>query len=241
MPKNKSVKYKASDITQRLVVERLRVYNRRVNQLKKKGGAYELLENKTVKDIVSGKTDGEIARELNQLEKLGQKEQQKLVKYSKKSETEVPKFVREQIERELKKANKLSQKMREKLKPSKDAGTLSTLESENLKPLTKGSGASLKAIKARRESIRNRGKESYYSDAIKRYKANYIKALREELGAYADKVIRKIEQIDPYRLYDAMSDPEYGGDLQISYIYGAQAAAEKAETILNAIDKLGLV
>ena len=241
MAKKKSVKYKASDITQRLVVERLRVYNRRVNQLKKKGGSYELLENKTVKDIVSGKTDGEIARELNQLEKLGQKEQQKLVKYSKESETEVPKFVREQIERELRKANKLSQKMREKLKPSKEAGTLTSLESENLKPLTKGSGASIKAIKIRRESIRNRGKESYYNEALVRYKENYIKAVKNELGIYADKVIEKVNKISPDKLFSAINDVEYGADMAITYVYGKQAAKEKADTILNAIDKLGLV
>lgn len=233
--------YKASDITQKLIVRRLQVYNRRVNKLKKLGGSYELLQNKTVKDIITGRTDAEIARELNQLEKLGQKKQQAFVKYSRGSDVKVPLYFRNEIERELRRANRLSEKQRQGMTPSKEAGNLSTIESENLRAITKGSGASLKEISIRAKTIRNRAKQSYYDAGYERYKENYIKAVRQEMGMYADDLIRKLEKISGRNLYLAIFDVEYGSDLQISYMYGEQAVSEKFDIIDNALGKLGLI
>lgn len=233
--------YKASDITQKLIVRRLQVYNRRVNKLKKLGGSYELLQNKTVKDIITGRSDAEIARELNQLEKLGQKKQQSLVKYSRGSNVKVPLYFRNEIERELRRANKLSEKAREGMQPSKEAGNLSSLESENLRAITKGSGASIKAISIRAKSIRNRANQSYYEEGYERYKNNYLNAVRMEMGIYADELIRMIDKISGRNLYLATFDVEYGSDLQINYMYGDQAVSEKYDTITNALDKLGLI
>lgn len=233
--------YKASDITQKLIVRRLQVYNRRVNKLKKLGGSYELLQNKTVKDIITGRTDAEIARELNQLEKLGQKKQQTLVKYSRESTVKVPLYFRNEIERDLRRANKLSEKVRAEMHPSKEAGNLSTLESENLRAISKGSGASLKAIEKRAKSIRNRSKESYYTDLLNQYKENYKEAVRKELGIYADSLNAMIDKIDSKQLYLAIFDEMYGSDMEIIYVYGEQAQEERYNTIVNAIEKLGLI
>lgn len=233
--------YKASDITQKLIVRRLQVYNRRVNKLKKLGGSYELLQNKTVKDIITGRTDAEIARELNQLEKLGQKKQQTLVKYSRESNVKVPLYFRNEIERELRRANKLSEKARAEMHPSKEAGNLSSLESENLRAITKGSGASLKAIEKRAESIRNRSKESYYTKLLNQYKENYKEAVRKELGIYADSLNAIVDKIDAKQLFLAIFDEMYGSDMEINYVYGEQAQEERYNTIVNAIEKLGLI
>ena len=233
------MKYKASDITMKLVSQRIGVYNRRVNKLRKLGGSFELLQNKTVKDVIKGKNNGQIATELNFLEKLGNKENQKLVKYNKTSSEKVPKFFKEHVKRELRRANRNIAKQLDLISPSKEAGTLSTIVTENLKPLNLGKGGSIKEIQSRLKSIERRANPNYYSEGNKRYKENYIKALRNELGIYAQDLIDRVSKIPPEKLVGYLSDKEYGSDLENKFVYSELEMQYRAEVISNALSHFG--
>lgn len=233
------MKYKASDISTQLVRQRLAVYNRRVNKLRKLGGSFELLQNKTVKDIITGKTDVQIALELNFLEKLGNKESQKLVQYNKTSNEKVPKYFKEYIKRELRRANRNTAKQMKLISPSKEAGTLSTIVTENLAPLNLGKGGSIKEIQLRLKSIERRAKPDYYTKGNERYKKNYIKALRNELGIYAQDLIERVSKIPAEKLVGYLSDKEYGSDLENKFAYSELEAHYRAEVISNALTHFG--
>ena len=233
------MKYTASDATYRLIHQRVAVYNRRVNKLRKLGGPFEVLQNKTVGDVVKGRTDGQIARELNFLEKLGNKENLKLVQYNKTSNEKVPKFFKEYINRKLRMANRNTAKQRKLISPSKEAGTLSTIVTENLKPLDLGKGGSMEEILSRLKSIERRANPSYYTEGNKRYKKKYIKALRNELGIYAKPLIDRVSKIPAGQLVGFLSDKEYGSDLEINYMYSELEAQNRAEVISNALSHFG--
>lgn len=233
------MKYKASDISMKLVHQRIAVYNRRVNKLRKLGGAYEVLQNKTVGDVVKGRSEYQIAIELNSLEKLVNKENLKLVKYNKTSNVEVPKFYKDYINRKLRIANRNTARQRKLISPSKEAGTLSTIVTENLKPLDLGKGDSIKEIQSRMKSIERRANPSYYPVGNERYKKHYIKALRKELGIYAQPLIDRVSKIPPGQLVGFLSDKEYGSDLEINYMYSELEAQHRAEVISNALSHFG--
>ena len=233
------MKYKASDVTYRLINQRLAVYNRRVNKLRKLGGPFEVLQNKTRGDIVKGRSDYQIAMELNFLEKLGDKENLKLVQYNKTSNEKVPKFFKDYINRKLRIANRNTARQRKLISPSKEAGTLSAIVTENLKPLDLGKGGSIKEIQSRMKSIERRANPSYYPEGNKRYKKNYIKALRAELGIYAPALIDRVSKIPAEQLVGMLSDKEYGSDLEINYMYSELEAKNRAEVISNALSHFG--
>lgn len=233
------MKYTASDITYRLIHQRVAVYNRRVNKLRKLGGSFELLQNKTVGDVVKGRTEGQIAKELNFLEKLGNKENQKLVQYNKTSNEKVPKFFKEYVKRELRRANRNIAKQLKLISPSKEAGTLSTIVTENLKPLNLGKGGSIKEIQSRLKSIERRANPNYYTEGNERYKRNYIKALRNELGIYAQDLIDRVSKIPAEKLVGYLSDKEYGSDLENKFAYSELEAQYRAEVISNALSHFG--
>lgn len=233
------MKYKASDVTYQLINQRLAVYNRRVNKLRKLGGPFEVLQNKTRGDIVNGRSDYQIAMELNFLEKLGDKENLKLVQYNKTGNVKVPKFFKEYINRKLRIANRNTARQRKLISPSKEAGTLSTIVTENLKPLDLGKGGSIKEIQSRMKSIERRSNPSYYPEGNKLYKKNYIKALRKELGIYAQPLIDRVSKIPEGKLVGFLSDKEYGSDLEINYMYSELEAQNRAELISNALSHFG--
>lgn len=233
------MKYKASDISTRLVRQRVAVYNSRVNKLRKLGGSFDLLQNKTVKDVIKGRTEGQIAKELNFLEKLGNKENLKLVQYNKTSNEKVPKFFKDYINRKLRMANRNTAKQLKLISPSKEAGTLSTIVTENLAPLDLGKGGSVKEIQSRLKSIERRANPNYYSEGNKRYKENYIKALRNELGIYAQDLIDRVSKIPPEKLIGFLSDKEYGSDLENKFVYSELEAQYRAEVISNALSHFG--
>lgn len=233
------MKYKASDISMKLVRQRIAVYNRRVIKLRKLGGPFEVLQNKTVKDVIKGRSDYQIANELNFLEKLGDKENLKLVQYNKTSNEKVPKFFKEYINRKLRIANRNTARQRKLISPSKEAGTLSSIVTENLKPLDLGKGGSTKEILSRLKSIERRANPSYYPEGNKRYKKNYINALRKELGIYAPALIERVSKIPAEQLVGFLSDKEYGSDLEIKYMYSELEAQNRAEVISNALSHFG--
>lgn len=238
-PPQTFMKYKASDISTQLVRQRLAVYNRRVNKLRNLGGSFELLQNKTVKEIITGKTNAQIATELNFLERIGNKENQKLVQYNKTSSEKVPKFFKEYIKRELRRANRNTAKQLKLISPSKEAGTLSTIVTENLAPLNLGKGGSIKEIQSRLKSIERRANPKYYSEGNDRYKKNYIKALRNELGIYAQDLIDRVSKIPAEKLVGFLSDKEYGSDLENKFVYSELEAQYRAEVISNALSHFG--
>lgn len=233
------MKYKASDVTYRLIHQRVAVYNRRVSKLRKLGGPFEVLQNKTVGDVVKGRSDYQIAIELNFLEKLGNKENLKLVQYNKTSNEKVPKFFKEYINRKLRIANRNTARQRKLISPSKEAGTLSTIVTENLKPLDLGKGGSIEEILSRLKSIERRANPSYYPEGNKLYKKNYIKALGKELGIYAQALIDRVSKIPAEQFVGMLSDKEYGSDLENSYVYSELEAKYRAEVISNALSHFG--
>lgn len=97
------MKYTAGNLRTRDIDKEIRAYNRRLLQLQSKNEAFKILDTLTRTEVMRGRTDAEIARELNQLQELAKPEKQKMVKYKAGSSLEVPLFVREQVERAIKK------------------------------------------------------------------------------------------------------------------------------------------
>lgn len=233
------VKYTTKNLTTRAVRKEVTKYNNLVKRLMSKSQDYLALETYSVKDIMAGRTDAEIAKELNRLQNLAKKDQQELVNYNEEYGVKVPRFVLESIERDVAKANKLKDKLIAG-KISREAGNISIIESENLKDITMGTGDSITAIRRRAKTARNRARQKYLEEKGKLFKQNYITACRNELGIYSSTVISAIENIDGNILFRASLDPYYGDDLTISYVYSPEKAEDKASTILNALEKVGL-
>lgn len=222
--------YKAKDITTRLVRKELNKYNREINKLKKLGKGYEVLEPIELKDIIGG-SNVKIARQLNRLSKIYQEDERKLVPYKKGSSVKVPKFFRDNLEEQIKEANKMLEK---RIKESP------TLKEQGYKPLTLGGGQSIKEIKSRAETIKNRSNERWYSEADERFKENYIKSLRDNLGPYAEPIIKRISGLSGREIYEMSLDMYEGPTIMIEYNYGPDFPQEKFEVINEALDYFGV-
>lgn len=231
-------KYKAKEITTKVVRKELSKYNRLVKRLQQKEG-YESLETMTVKDIITNRTDAEIARELNRLQKLSDKREQELVEYT-GGGLKVPRFVREYIVEDVKRANKLKEKIMKGKSPSKEAGNLFLIESENLKPLTIGTGKTLEEIERRRRTARTRATKSYIKTKGEIYKRSYIDAAYAYLGAYAGQIVSRISKLSGNDLFALSLDTLHGADLSINFLYGEEEQEEKAQIINEALDYMGV-
>lgn len=233
------MKYTAKNLTTSAVRKEANKYNKLVKRLMSKSQDYLSLETYSVKDILTGRTDAEIAKELNRLQNLAKKDQQELVNYNEEYGVKVPRFVLESIEKDVARANKLKDKLIAG-KISREAGNIGIIESENLKDITMGTGDGITAIRRRAKTARNRARQKYLEEKGKLYKQNYIRTCRNELGIFASTVISAIENIDGNILFRASLDPHYGDDLTISYVYSPEKAEDKVSTILNALEKVGL-
>lgn len=231
-------KYKAKEITTKIVRKELSKYNRLVKRLQRKEG-YGSLETMTVKDIITNRTDAEIARELNRLQKLSDKREQELVEYT-EGGVKVPRFVREYIAEDVEHANKLKERIMKGKRPSKEAGNLFLIESENLKPLTIGTGKTLEEIEKRRRTARTRATKSYIEAKGEIYKRNYINAGYAYLGPYAEQIVRRISKLSGNDLFVLSLDTLHGADLSINFLYGEEEQEEKAQIINEALDYLGV-
>lgn len=227
---------KAKDITTRLVREEVRKYNRMVNKFRKKGGVYELLEPIEIKEVISGRTNAEIARELNFLNKIKDPKSMNLVKYSKDSNIKVPRFVRETIERNIKRANELikNEEIKEQAESRYDKNSKIKME-----PLSKGSGSNLKSIKSRARTAKNRANVNWYRESDENFKRNWISMVQQTLGPYGTEIINKVNKIPANKFYKMTTDYWYGGALELGYLYGPDEAREKAENIFDALDHFG--
>ena len=186
-----------------------------------------------------GRTDAEIARELNRLQELAKPEKQKMVNYKAGSSLEVPLFVREQVERAITKANKQTMKRFEILEAQR-RGSFYTIEQESLRPITKGTGRTLMEVKKRLESAQNRARSGYLTFLDEKYKRNYIKAIQNNFGAAGDMVVDRISKINGAAFYFASQDPFYGSYLEIEYSYGEEAINTMINKIENALTVLNL-
>lgn len=231
-------KYKAKEITTKVVRKELNKYNRLVKRLQQKSG-YESLETMTVKEIITNRTDAEIARELNRLQKLSDKKQQELVEYT-EGGAKVPRFVREYIAEDVERANKLKERIMKGKRPSKEAGNLFLIESENLKPLTIGTGKTLEEIEKRRRTARTRATKSYIKEKGELYKRNYINAAYAYLGPYAEQIVRQISKLSGNELFALSLDTLHGADLSINFLYGEEEQEERAQIINEALEHLGV-
>lgn len=231
-------KYKAKEITTKVVRKELSKYNRLVKRLQQKEG-YESLETMTVKDVITNRTDAEIARELNRLQKLSYKNQQEFVEYTEDG-VKVPRFVREYIVEDVERANKLKEKIMKGKRPSKEGGNLFLIESENLKPLTIGTGKTLEEIERRRSTARTRATKSYIKTKGELYKRGYIDAAYAYLGVYAGQIVSRISKLSGNDLFALSLDTLHGADLSINFLYGEEEQEEKAQIINEALDYLGV-
>lgn len=231
-------RYGAKDITTRLVRKEINKYNRLVKKLQEKEG-YESLEIFNVKDIISNRTDVEIAKELNRLQKLGDKRQQELVEYT-QGGIKIPRFVRDYIVEDIKTANKLKEKIMKGKRPTKEAGNLFLIESENIKPLTMGTGRTLEEIEMRRRTARTRANKRYIEAKGEMYKRNYIGSAYAWLGVYAEDIVNRISKLSGNDLFALSLDYRYGADLTINFLYGEEEQEEKAQIINEALDTLGV-
>lgn len=231
-------KYITKDITTKVVKKELSKYNKLVKRLQQKDG-YESLEIMTVKDIISNRTDAEIVRELNRLQKLSDKKQQELVDYT-EGGVKVPRFVREYIAKDVERANKLKERIMKGKSPSKEAGNLFLIESENLKPLTIGTGKTLEEIEKRRRTARTRATKSYIEAKGELYKRGYIDATYAYLGPYAGQIVSRISKLSGNELFVLSLDTLHGADLSINFLYGEEEQEEKAQIINEALDYLGV-
>ena len=75
------MKYTAGNLRTRDIDKEIRAYNRRLLQLQSKNEAFKILDTLTRTEVMRGRTDAEIARELNRLQELAKPEKQKMVKY----------------------------------------------------------------------------------------------------------------------------------------------------------------
>lgn len=233
------MKYTAGNLRTRDIDKEIRAYNRRLLQLQSKNEAFKILDTLTRTEVMRGRTDAEIARELNRLQELAKPEKQKMVKYTAGSSLEVPLFVREQVERAITKANKQTTKRFEILEAQR-RGSFYTIEQESLRPITKGTGRTLMEVKKRLETAQNRGRSGYLTFLDEKYKRNYIKAIQNNFGAAGDKLVDRISKINGIDFYFASQDPFYGSYLEIEYSYGEEAINAMINKIENALVALNL-
>lgn len=71
------LKYTAGNLRTRDIDKEIRAYNRRLLQLQSKNEAFKILDTLTRTEVMRGRTDAEIARELNRLQELAKPEKQK--------------------------------------------------------------------------------------------------------------------------------------------------------------------
>ena len=65
------MKYTAGNLRTRDIDKEIRAYNRRLLQLQSKNEAFKILDTLTRTEVMRGRTDAEIARELNRLTENG--------------------------------------------------------------------------------------------------------------------------------------------------------------------------
>lgn len=224
---------KSNEITTRFVQKEINKYNRKVKELQKRGAPYDLLETITRKEVIQGRSNTEIANHLKFLRKLGKPDSIKLVPYSKEG-VKVPKFFREQVERNVNEANKLLKRESVITKSKSTYGGSIGQPHE----LNKGSGHDLKSIKYRAKTAKNRSSIAWYNESDKRFKENWVLATRRELGPYAIRIIDIVEKIPANKFYQMTLDEYYGPELEHEYIYGPDEAREKANKIIEALEQL---
>lgn len=115
---------------------------------------------------------------------------------------------------------------------SYEGATMGTIEDISIQPINLDRDRSAKEWELFTKSLENQ----YFSTQLEKYKENYIKALRNELGAYADEIIVLVEKADP----KVMLEAQYMDELNsIPFIYdGNITASLRVETIYNKWDEL---
>ena len=137
----------------------------------------------------------------------------------------------QEIKRDVETANKRRLKRVKEINPNTKAGTMGTIEQHNLRPIRfdedKMTAAEIQRVKnlAKREA-----KKNFRSFMDQKYKDNYIQAVRENLGEYAQKVLDIVEPLSPQQMLNGYkTDPV----LNIKFVSDPLKRAQIAEEVVQ--------
>jgi len=117
------------------------------------------------------------------------------------------------------------------LAPSTERGTMGLVEANNLRPLQiHPEKMSLSDWKAKQHTAEREAKAAYNQLRMIEYKANYITAVRNNLGAFGEPILKLLQNVSPAKMVEG-----YKGNpvLNIDFIYDPQEAAFIALNVLE--------
>lgn len=220
----------------------VRRYNRRVNEIYNRYPDLPL--NKTLKkatrsdvlfDTYKGTrrlvNDREVARRLNQLERLGEPNQQKVTRVGK---AYTVKYVETQFKQNVRRENiRRQREIRSKgIQPEQTR----VMQESRLMPIKFEKPLSEKdlAYQLRASAGPNRAREEALS---KIYKDNWLKSVKRNIPQYFDRIYDKVKNVSGRQLFKWGQTEE---DLFIDFIYSYEEATAKGEYILEALEAHGL-
>ena len=233
MPKTKV--YRAADITTKTVDRAIRSYNARVTALSKRNKAFSTLPKITRGQVVSGRTEGQIARELNFLNKLASREQQKIVTVN---GTKMPAFARSMWNRYEKQASKIADSYLQNRRRT-DTFTVYDERPQDIKPPEIKTAKGTRDLKFGLRTLIRRSSPTYFEDRTKMLRKNWERGLLNSVGEEnAREIIDKFKSLSDEQFLDIFQSDEYGPYMENAFYYLPEERDTRAQQILDVAEEV---
>lgn len=236
MPGNPQIRWRNQDI--KLLQKTVKNFNAKISRiLKKNPAASEYLPAKVSVKQIRAEIDSrqDFNNLIRSLQRFSRKGAEKPV--VNKQGVIVTSWERKEVGYKVAKINRFRTRERKRVNPQPGLGNMKTIEEMNLSPKNiKWEDRSKKSWDAFKQAVERQAKSRYNQKRAELYKENYIKALNNVFGMYADPIVAVVNQVDGIWLANM-----YGKDyrLELDYVYGAQDMMAKINTIMHAFAEYG--
>lgn len=226
------IKWREQDVD--LLRKQIRNFNRKVDRLMKAGtpevkaALPPKMSMKTARTQIS--TRAEFNKTLKSISRFTERGSEQLIKT--KGGVTAPKFEIKELEARVRSINAHRKKRLEKLPPIPPGNLpmMGRVEREQLKPRKPVGKIKPEGWEKYKRSVYKQSAPEYYKEGDKRYRENYLKGYRDNLGAENAKIVEKI-------IKDNFTDEEFflmsitNEKLSIDYTYDAIQAEARRQAI----------